>query len=298
MKTLFFSVIIPTYNRAGFISKTIDSFLQQTYSNFEIIVVDDGSTDNTRAVVEAIRDSRIKYYWKNNAERGAARNFGAARAKGDYLNFFDSDDIAYPIHLEIAAEAINKLNNPDTFHLGMEIKNENGKVERQIKNFGTKGFKSLLSQCYITPNAVFLKYNAWERVRFNETRLLSGSEDWVFFLQLSNFYDWIAFDSVITSCLMQHENRSMNIASGKTCYERATCLYKILKNDKDFIQKFSKKQTRLIFAEPIHLAALHYALEKKKGQSLKCLFEVANMSFKKIISRRTLAITKYLLLRW
>jgi len=298
MKSPFLSVIIPTYNRAELISKTIDSFLQQTYSNFEIIVVDDGSTDNTKIVVEAITDRRIKYYWKENAERGAARNFGAERAKGEYLNFFDSDDIAYPIHLKVAAEAIDQLNYPDVFHLGMEIKKENGQVETQVKNIGIKGLKNLLLHTYVTPNAVFVKYKAWERVKFNETRKLSGSEDWVFFLQLSNFYDWIAFDSVITSCLMQHENRSMNIASGKTCYERATCLYKILKNDRDFIQKYSKKQTHLIFAEPIHLAALHYALEKKKGQSLKCLFEVANMSFKKIISRRTLAITKYLLLRW
>ena len=55
--------------------------------------MDDGSTDDTRAVVEAIEDTRIKYYWKVNAERGAARNFGAERATGEYLNFFDSDDI-------------------------------------------------------------------------------------------------------------------------------------------------------------------------------------------------------------
>lgn len=90
----FFSIIIPTFNRARLLSSTIDSVLNQDYNNFELIIVDDGSTDNTSDVIEGFcsRDSRIKYFYKKNEERNIARNYGAAKAFGEYLIFFDSDD--------------------------------------------------------------------------------------------------------------------------------------------------------------------------------------------------------------
>ncbi len=103
---LFFSVVIPTYNRASFVGKTIQSLLAQTYSHFEIIVVDDGSTDDTEAVVRGIRSDKLTYHKKKNGERAAARNTGARLAKGDYVNFFDSDDLAYPVHLHTALDLI------------------------------------------------------------------------------------------------------------------------------------------------------------------------------------------------
>src|SRR5436190_2046181 len=87
----FISVIIPCYNRAGMIAKTIISLQNQEYQNYELIVVDDGSTDNTEQVVKKLADKRTIYYKKLNEERAAARNYGAKLAKGNYLNFFDSD---------------------------------------------------------------------------------------------------------------------------------------------------------------------------------------------------------------
>ena len=72
----FFSIVIPTYNRAQLVSECIRSVLKQTFGRFEIIVVDDGSTDTTEESVKAITSDRLFYYKKNNEERGAARNFG------------------------------------------------------------------------------------------------------------------------------------------------------------------------------------------------------------------------------
>src|SRR5437764_8362427 len=95
----FISVVVPSYNRADLIGKTLRSLQQQEYDQYEIIVIDDGSTDNTEEVVKAIGDQRISYIKKGNAERAAARNFGARIAKGEYVNFFDSDDLALPNHL-------------------------------------------------------------------------------------------------------------------------------------------------------------------------------------------------------
>lgn len=86
------SVIIPTYNRASYIRDAIESILEQTYPVFEIIVVDDGSTDNTSEVIRLYGD-RIRYFWQQNSGPGAARNRGIKEAKGDYVAFLDSDDI-------------------------------------------------------------------------------------------------------------------------------------------------------------------------------------------------------------
>src|SRR5688572_6318319 len=95
----FISVIIPCYNRASMIGKTIRSLQQQDYNDYEILVIDDGSTDNTEQVINEIADARTSYFKKLNEERAAARNYGAGLAKGSYLNFFDSDDLALPNHL-------------------------------------------------------------------------------------------------------------------------------------------------------------------------------------------------------
>ena len=93
------SVIITTFNRANFLPETIDSILAQSFQNFELIVVDDGSTDNTR---EAVRryGSRVQYIYQPNRGPAAARNFGVQHAKGPWIAFQDSDDLSLPDHLE------------------------------------------------------------------------------------------------------------------------------------------------------------------------------------------------------
>lgn len=87
-----FSIIVPTYNREEYIIKCIDSILDQTYDNFEAIIIDDGSTDNTDNLVKKYHDKRIKYFKNTNHGIGYSRNFGLNKAKGDYIFFLDSDD--------------------------------------------------------------------------------------------------------------------------------------------------------------------------------------------------------------
>jgi glycosyltransferase involved in cell wall biosynthesis len=96
----FFSVIVPTYNRAFIIDRCINSILAQEYVSFEIIVVDDGSTDNTKEVVCQYMDSRINYFFQENRGVSVARNEGSKLAKGDYLVFLDSDDYVNDIWLK------------------------------------------------------------------------------------------------------------------------------------------------------------------------------------------------------
>ncbi len=97
----FFSIVIPSYNRANVIAKTIESCLEQSFGDFELLIIDDGSTDSTQAVVEAIDDPRIRYLWRINGGPAAARNSGIAAARGRYIAFLDSDDRFLPEKLQI-----------------------------------------------------------------------------------------------------------------------------------------------------------------------------------------------------
>lgn len=96
------SIIIPTYNRAHLILKSIQSVLKQTYNNIEVLIIDDGSTDNTSNLVNNLNDSRIKYFKLNKNKGGSfARNFGILKASGKYISFQDSDDLYHPKKIEI-----------------------------------------------------------------------------------------------------------------------------------------------------------------------------------------------------
>lgn len=101
MENTLISIIIPTYNRAHLIGETLDSILAQTYTNWECIVVDDGSTDNTKTVLQQYSqsDSRIRYFLRpEQLTKGAntCRNYGFEKSKGEYINWFDDDDIMLP----------------------------------------------------------------------------------------------------------------------------------------------------------------------------------------------------------
>lgn len=105
------SVIIPTYNYGQYIDKSIDSVLSQTYTDFEIIVVDDGSTDNTKTIIETKYGSKVRYFYQKNKGAPAARNKGIAESVGEYLVFLDADDIFYPDNLEKKVDLLDKRKN-------------------------------------------------------------------------------------------------------------------------------------------------------------------------------------------
>ena len=94
------SVIIPTYNRGNVIRKSVESVLNQSFDDIEVIVVDDGSTDDTKIVVQSISDDRVKYIYQQNAGACAARNTGIESAGGEFIAFQDSDDIWHSEKLE------------------------------------------------------------------------------------------------------------------------------------------------------------------------------------------------------
>ena len=96
----FFTVIIPLYNKENFIENTLKSVLNQNFTDFEVIIINDGSTDKSEEKVFRFKDSRILYFLKSNEGVSATRNFGIEKANAQYIAFIDADDYWYPDFLQ------------------------------------------------------------------------------------------------------------------------------------------------------------------------------------------------------
>lgn len=105
------SIITPTYNRGYIIKNAVQSILDQTYKNFELIIIDDGSKDNTELIIKNYKDKRIRYEKQKNSGQGIARNKGLSLAEGEWIAFLDSDNELFPEHLETIINEIHKDKN-------------------------------------------------------------------------------------------------------------------------------------------------------------------------------------------
>ena len=113
-----FSIIIPLYNKKELISNTLKSVLSQTYNNFEVIVVDDGSTDGSIDAISGLNDERLKLFRKENGGVSSARNYGIKKAEGEYIAFLDADDEYELDFLENINSALKQYPNADAFCTG------------------------------------------------------------------------------------------------------------------------------------------------------------------------------------
>ena len=156
---LLISFVIPVFNRANLIAKTLDSILENESKNYEIILIDDGSTDNLSNLINLKYSNYVKYFKIENSERGYARNYGAKFAKGNYLNFFDSDDICLPNHIHEATEIINTYSKPEVFHLSYNYQSDN-QIKKNISKgiINTKIFNKNICSC----NGVFIRTDVFK----------------------------------------------------------------------------------------------------------------------------------------
>lgn len=142
MNNLFFSVVIPLYNKEKSIASTVESVLNQTFQDFEIVVVDDGSTDRSAAVVSSVPDGRIRLIRKENGGVSSARNVGFRNAKYDYVAFLDADDLWEKTYLEEIARLINDFPQCGIYGTGYSYL-DNGKYIRAEKTL-PDGFRGII----------------------------------------------------------------------------------------------------------------------------------------------------------
>jgi glycosyltransferase involved in cell wall biosynthesis len=131
------SIIIPCYNRADIVSETVDSVLAQKYERFEMIIIDDGSTDNTREVISSYSDSRIRYFYQANGGLSAARNAGLNAAKGEFIAFLDSDDLWHDWKLSAQLEIFRRHPEAGLIWSDMSTFVNSGRIdeERHLRTF-------------------------------------------------------------------------------------------------------------------------------------------------------------------
>jgi glycosyltransferase involved in cell wall biosynthesis len=292
---ILITVVVPTYNRAALIGKTISSLLNQECGQFEIIIVDDGSTDNTEAEVKHFTDPRIQYFKKNNEERGAARNFGARLAKGSYVNFFDSDDLAMPNHISAAVDAIKKYHHPEIFTLGYNVV-AGDKVQKEVKIDGPVN-EPLQKQSPLGCNSVFIRKDIITQYPFSTNREIAVSEDLLLWLTLSARFT-IHGIPIITSSLIQHDQRSMLTDRPEKILRRMDLLVEVLKKDDVYMAKYGNKYLPYVQSEKISAAALSYALSGKKIKTISTLSRAIAINPSVLFSRRCAAVIKYFLLKW
>lgn len=186
---MFFSVIIPTYNREHFLKISLESVLTQTFRDFELIIVDDGSTDNTKKIVKNYKSKKVKYFYQKNKGPAAARNLGIKKAKGQFLCFLDSDDRLRSQKLQKTAEYIKKFPDYKIFHTE-ELWYRNlkylpqKKIHKKPDGFA---FSNALKICCISLSTAAISRQVFSKVGvFDED--FAVCEDYEFWLRATLFY--------------------------------------------------------------------------------------------------------------
>lgn len=189
VKSPFFSVIIPAYNREHSIERTISSVLDQEFSDYEIIVIDDASTDKTIEIVNGISDSRLKLLCNEvNSERCISRNRGAKHAKGEFLCFLDSDDTFLPYHLSTLYEEIckNDMEKAMYFANSYLILNNGEPKEKRVPPFEYENRYAYLMHYTPNPARVCLHNSILHKFSFDSN--IPGLEDFELWLRIAKNY--------------------------------------------------------------------------------------------------------------
>lgn len=293
------SVVMPTFNRASMICRAIDSLVAQRFGDWELVIVDDGSTDDTPQTISRYKDDRIRYLRKENEERSIARNFGISHARGLFVNFLDSDDFVEIDHLELAAKTISQRPEVKIFHLGYSMLNikTGERLNRPLPT--TEGLlRALLSENPLSGNAIFIRRELLDEVRFAHSRHAVIGEDWCLWLRLAARH-LVHFERQVTSHIVEHAGRSTATIDPDT-YRRATfASLDTLDSDAMFVAAVGASAYRRFRAEQLMGVALNYLINAKfdKIQALQFIRMAAHCDLRALLTKRFAVCIKKLITR-
>lgn len=190
-------IIIPVYNLEEVIGKCIESILKQSFTNFEVLIIDDGSTDRTRQICEKYtNDSRVNYYYKTNGGVSSARNYGLTKSQGEWVTFIDGDDYIEPNYFSVLLSNVNA----DLIVSGVKFSNTEGgslppcdkiiRISEENKYFLDKEFCKLY---FRTPWAKLFKRNIIEKFHLSFNANLHIGEDTEFVFRYIGYINDIKF---------------------------------------------------------------------------------------------------------
>lgn len=184
------SILIVTYNRARFIRAAVDSALSQDYPDLEVVVVDDGSTDDTAEIVAGLTDSRLRYVHKPNGGVSSARNRAIEEARGEFIIWLDSDDVLLPGTVAAYADALREHPECDIFygHLRLMDQDDRATGEKRYRNYDPQDVIPALVHGGIAPQpGVFIRRSIFERIGTYDPDM-AYAEDYDWFSRAAEFY--------------------------------------------------------------------------------------------------------------
>lgn len=274
--------------------ETITSILTNQTVTIEIIIVDDGSTDNTHDLIKQIKDDRVSYYKIENRERGAARNYGLKMATGDYVNYFDSDDILNPCLKDLYA-FIEQAKYPEVIFGQIECVTETDEHICIVNPRSTRFKDSILYNNFLACGSVFLRRDIAAKFQFSEDRMLSGTEDWELWLRVYSDHDFKKYPKIIFK-QRQHKSRSLNNRGVDNVQMREFSFIKHIEGSLTFLKKrFSDSDLDLLIADRHTLVALAAFESSRKQLALKQLIMAFNKSAAVLLRRRFWAVVKKLI---
>jgi glycosyltransferase involved in cell wall biosynthesis len=283
--TPFFSVIIPVYNSKCFVEKAINSVLKQVYANFELIIIDDGSTDNTLEIIKSFADSRLKVFCKSNGGVASARNYGLNEAVGRYIAFLDADDVWSDMHLQFAYDFFKSNTDIMWFCNRQEIVKGINKFKAStytnysLLNFHRKGLP-FISSSNITICKRLIDYVG----KFPED--CKYGEDTVYWYRIGYHEPILGFGETVSVQVLDHSNSSTKFISRTNLP-----LFKCVDYRQDTYIRHNKALAGII------LSLLIYHIKNKDVKSFISLFkimlkEVSFLNILKITSKILITIFK------
>jgi glycosyltransferase involved in cell wall biosynthesis len=249
----FFSIIIPTYNRSSKLKNALDSVLSQTFSNFEILIMDDGSVDDTPKIIAEYKDNRIIYQWDlNSGGPSHPRNRGLSISKGEWICFLDSDDWWKKDKLEVCSKMLN--DKVDLLYHDLEIIDKTG---GKVKNKISKGRilnKNIIQDLLINGNAinnssVIIRKTVFDQIGLiNESKEMIASEDlntWLRIAEITNRFLYLPK----TLGYYYVDNTGISLKNMKSSIGAATL---------DFIKYLNKKEIKKYNATLRYINASYY----------------------------------------
>lgn len=214
MKKPTFSIVTITYNRGHLIDETIQSVLNQTYTNFEYIIIDDGSTDNTEEIINSFNDKRIKYFkYKKSGQRSFLRNEGVRKAIGNLISILDSDDIWHNEKLELVFDVFSKHKEVVfTIHNVSFIKNNIKDAKGYLdfnKNFNKNILPHLFDDTILAYPVYTFKKSLMENFGFFDEKMIDGQHD--FYLRVASRFNIFFIAKNLTFMKKHNDNISRSI---------------------------------------------------------------------------------------
>ncbi len=270
----FISVILPVYNAQPFLKEAIESILNQSYSNFEFIIINDGSTDDSEKTILQFNDSRIKYFYQQNKGLGATLNIGLSLCTGKYIARQDQDDISYPDRFKKQIDFLEK--NPTMVLLGTRAKilTENSteiKYHKHATHSADLKFDLLFDNPFVHSSVIFKKSIIDEVGIYTIDRNLYEDYD---------LWSRMALNGEVANLpdiLLDYRHHAKGLSTNSSNFKDDALFEQGLKNTKNLIRDLS---TPIIDLQ----ALFHWKKEKYSGTTITQLFEALDVITNKLIS--------------